>query len=496
MKFITAYRTPILIALIVLASGGAYWYVSSNRAPSFGTVAASTGTVTQSLDEPGTVDAENSAQLSFQTAGQITSLNVHEGQAIAAGTVLASLDTSALQAALDQANAGVAAAQARLDSLESGTRPEQIAINETAVTNTKASLGAAIGSAYAAADDAIHNQTDGMFTNPNRSNPVFQIQLVDTNMQNSIQNDRVKVGVSLAAWYAAMNATSSDPASLASTAVSTLSQIAAFLNEVALAVNTGQVSSLPASTIAAFKVNIVTARTEVNTTLTAVTAAQSAYLAAVDQLTLAQAGATSQDIEAQKAALLQAQAGASSAQVALQHAELIAPFSGTAENVTAKIGQVVTPGVPMVSLISANGIKFKAFVSEADVAKVKTGEQANVTLDAFGTDTVFPATVATVASVQTSVNGAPAYEVDLDFTNPASEIKDGLTGNAHIILGQHANVVEVPSRLVIQDGNQNYVLVEKGGQTSRQPVTIGLVGDDGMTEIVSGVNAGDSLTNF
>jgi hypothetical protein len=56
--------------------------------------------------------------------------------------------------------------------------------------------------------------------------------------------------------------------------------------------------------------------------------------------------------------------------------------------------------------------------------------------------------------------------------------------------------VVVPSRLVINDGNNYFVLVQQGSQSVKTPVQIGLVGDNGTTEITSGINVGDILTNF
>ena len=68
-----------------------------------------------------------------------------------------------------------------------------------------------------------------------------------------------------------------------------------------------------------------------------------------------------------------------------------------------------------------------------------------MTLDAYGTGTSFPATVTTVDSAETVVNGTPSYMVTLHFTNPDGRIKDGMTGSVHLVTAEHDNVVEVPS---------------------------------------------------
>jgi len=322
---------------------------------------------------------------------------------------------------------------------------------------------------------------------------------------NTIQNQRVQIGAALAAWYAALNATSTgfDPASLSAMATANLQQIQSYIDTIALVVNSANTSvSTPAATLAQYKGNIAAARAEIEGSNSAVSGNQSALTAAQNVLALAQAGSTPQTIAAQQAvvaqaqaAVAQAQAAATNAQVALDHASLVAPFSGTVQNLTAQIGQVVSPGSPMMTLINASGLKIETYVSEKDVTNIKPGEAAQVTLDAFGTGTTFPATVSTVDAAQTQVNGAAAYMVTLHFTNPDSQIKDGMTGNVHIIEAEHNNVIAVPSNLVINDNNAYFVLVQKGSAVEKVSVQVGLVGAS-TTEITSGLNVGDTINNF
>ena len=332
---------------------------------------------------------------------------------------------------------------------------------------------------------------------PSTNNPVFLVPTANSQTQNNIQSERVAIGGALAGWYNALNGTATSTTPLATIATNALTEIQSYVNTLALVVNGATPNStMTATVLAGYKVNVATARTEVTAAISALNGAETGLTNAQNALALAEAGATAQDIEAQAAAVLQAQAAATSAQVALGHAQLAAPFAGTVDNLTAKIGQVVAPGVAVVSLINNTGLKVQAYVSETDVAKIKVGDSANVTLDAYGTGTVFPATITAIASGETQINGSPAYQVTLHFVSPSSTIKDGMTGNAHIILGEHDNVLEVPSRLIINDGNQYFVLVQNGGTADRTQISTGLTGNDGMTEVTSGVGEGSTLVNF
>ena len=483
-----------LIGVVVIVTGtGAIWYVTTNHPPTFTSATATRGNVIASINEPGTVAAENNASLSFQEGGAIAHVYVTEGQTVNAGQVLADLSSASLQASVDQANAALAAAQANLDSLQAGTRPEQIAIDQTAVTNAQSSIGADVQTAYTAADDAIHNQTDNFFTNPRSNNPIFIVPTADTQQVNDIQSRRVAMETALSQWYVSLNS----PTGSVSTANTVLSQIQSYLDGVALAVNDATPNNtVTASILSGFKTNLSTARTEVGVAVTTLTNAEATLATSQNALALAQAGSTPQQIGAQEAAVAQAQAASAAAQVAFHNASLIAPFAGTVQELTAQVGQVVAPGVQLLSLVNNGGLKIQTYVSETDVSKIAQGDTAQVTLDAFGAGTQFPATVTTVGSAETQVNGTPAYLVELHFTNPQTQVKDGMTGNVHVILAEHDGVVEVPSRLVINNGGSYFVLIASPTGTVQRPVTIGLVGDNGMTEITAGINEGDTLANF
>jgi RND family efflux transporter MFP subunit len=495
--FFIKYYIVISVIVVVVAAGSIYWYLKSSTPPSFSTATVTRGNVISSIDLPGNVLSQDDTGLSFQEGGQIAQVSVSEGDVVSAGATLATLDQSALTAGVEQANAALAAAQAQLGEIASGTRPQQLQIDQGDVTNAQAALGASIEGAYTSADDAIQNQTDNFYLNPETNNPLLIIPVNDSQTQNDIQNDRVVIGTALNTWYLALTSTSTDPSTLASMSNSALQQVDSYLDTVALVINDLTPSSgLSAATIAQYKVDVVTARDEVTAAVNTLTAAESALQTAQSQLILAQAGATPQDIATQQAVVLEAQAALASAQVALSNATLVAPFSGTVQDLTAVVGQVVTPGAPVLTLVNNNGLKLTTYIPENDLGSIKIGDTADVTFDAYSTGTVFSATVQTIDSVETQVNGSAAYQVTLYFVNPDSRIQSGMTANVHIITAEDDNVLEVPSLLVINSGNNYFVLVKNGNAVQQVPVTIGIVGNNGMTEITSGLTEGEQITNF
>ena len=512
-KFVGVHIKAVAAVIILVVVVGAVWYVASSAEPPLGSYVIMQGNVAGSLDEPGTVVAVDKADLSFQEAGEIVHVYVKEGDAVSTGAAIADLDRASFETGVAQANAALSAAQVKLAELQTGATPQTIAVSqaslasaEQSLTNSYAGVVNTLNGAYASANDAVRTQLASFFSTPEGNDPQLTFSVNNSQVLNNIQNIRTSAGTDLNAWQANLANITPDSSgaildAALQNAMSSLSSIQNLMNESLTALT--DESSLSATTVATYKASATGGLTEVNAAVTNVSNAEQEIAsgkAAVQEaqagLNLTTASSTSQEIQEQQAAVAQAQAVAAAAQVALDNAALVAPFPGTVQDLTAQVGQVVSPGKPLLSVVNNGGLEVQAYVSESDVAKLKVGDAAAVTLDAFGIGTAFPATVTAIDSAETQVNGTPSYLVTLYFTNAEPQVKDGMTGNVHVILAEADNVVTVPTRLVLNNGNAYFVLVKtSSGGIEERPVQVGLVGD-GMTEITSGINQGDTLANF
>jgi len=129
-----------IVAVVVGGSVGAY-AAHGNAPDEYRTATAALGDVQQVLALSGTVDLSGRSDLSFGTSGTVATLSVGVGDKVTRGEVLARLDTTALKAAVTQANATLAAARA------------QLAKDEDAQTSTVTS-SASTGSTGATANTA------------------------------------------------------------------------------------------------------------------------------------------------------------------------------------------------------------------------------------------------------------------------------------------------------------------------------------------------------
>ncbi|WP_432239556.1 HlyD family efflux transporter periplasmic adaptor subunit [Herbaspirillum robiniae] len=107
-------KKPVIAALIVvvLIVAGAYWWLtrqSEREAP---------------LVLQGNVDIRQ-ISLAFEGSGRIAELRGEEGDKVAAGTILAVLDTTSLGLQADQAQAQIEVQQQNLERLRNGSRPQE-----------------------------------------------------------------------------------------------------------------------------------------------------------------------------------------------------------------------------------------------------------------------------------------------------------------------------------------------------------------------------------
>lgn len=145
-------RRVILIAAVVVLAAGAgigIWLGTSGTSGTGLTtttqvVTATTGTMKQTVSASGTIEPASEADLSFAVSGKVTAVDVSVGQAVTAGQVLATVDSSALQASADSAQASLTSAEAKLSSDESsGASTSQILSDKASVTSAQSQLTSA-----------------------------------------------------------------------------------------------------------------------------------------------------------------------------------------------------------------------------------------------------------------------------------------------------------------------------------------------------------------
>jgi HlyD family secretion protein len=482
----------IVLAIIVVVGFGVYFlFVKKSSSPPE-TFVAKRGIIMQEVSVTGKTKAAQDVDLAFEKIGKIALVNVQIGDKVFSGQTLVVQVNSDIAAQLEEARASVKEQEATLEELKKGTRPEEIQIQEVKVVNAKADLLDKIQDAYTKSDDAVRNKTDQLFSNSQSSTPVL---VFVSSLKQDLESSRVLIEFILNSWKSSLGALniSSDLNSYITSAESNLNQIKLFLGNISLAVNSLTAGAdLSQTTIDTYKSAVSTARANVNTAITNLTDAESTYLVEQNNLILEKAGSTPEQIAEQEAKVAQASANVKNYEAQLSKTILLSPINGVVTRQDAKVGEIVAANNVIVSVISSGGFELEANVPEADIAKVKVGDTAKVTLDAFGSDKAFEATVTKIDPGETIIEGVATYKTTFSFIKGDEGIKSGMTANIDILTAEKENVIVVPQRLVVSKDGEKFVRVLGDDGIVREiKVETGLRGSDGNIEIISGLSEGD-----
>ncbi|MBS1240968.1 MAG: secretion protein HlyD [Gemmatimonadetes bacterium] len=102
-----------------------------------------------------------------------------------------------------------------------------------------------------------------------------------------------------------------------------------------------------------------------------------------DQARLFEEGPRQEQIAAQRAVVAQAAATVDQADAFLAYAEVLAPFAGTISRRLREPGEVVSPGLPVLTLINPDDRWIRIYIREDQLGRVALGQAASIRIDTF-----------------------------------------------------------------------------------------------------------------
>ena len=533
------------VIIIVLVAGG-YFYFGREVASEYEYTVAKRGDLVQEVSVTGKVKPAEAVDLAFEKSGKVALVSADVGGKIKAGQILAQLEDSELKAQVAQVEASLESARAKLAELKKGAREEELRVAEVKVKNAETTLADArlnLENTRQKAEADLREDYDSALASSVKSLSIATHSLfVITDIQNArfAGYDQQSVGVAdvkAAAVAALLGAYGSGRASNdylsqlnggAKLAVgnaqiypanenidSALSLLKDALQKLKLALDAIPVLSTFTATESA---NLNTEKTNIANELSTISgkqqavevqkvinqnaiasaqasinAASGAFQSAKDELALKKAGSSVEAIAAQEAQVNEAEARLQASRAQLSKSVLQSPIDGVVTKQDAKAGEIVSANLPIISIISSTRFEIEANVPEADIAKVKIGDSARVTLDAYGNDVIFEAKVAEIDPAETMVEGVATYKTTLIFTKDDERVKSGMTANIDIETAKREGVVYIPRRATVKRDVDTIVFMAGGIQPAERVVKLGLVGSDGNVEITEGLSEGEQI---
>ena len=153
-------------------------------------------------------------------------------------------------------------------------------------------------------------------------------------------------------------------------------------------------------------------------------------------------------IDSAEKSLIQADANLQSAQLNVSYTKIKAPDDGVIVERKVDVGQTVQASMqtPSFFVLSTplEKLKLTASVDEAEIGKIRPGQEVRFTVDAYGQQP-FYGQVDAVRLNATNSNNVVTYPVWISVPNPDLKLRPYMTASLRIVLSTAANVIKVPN---------------------------------------------------
>jgi HlyD family secretion protein len=203
--------------------------------------------------------------------------------------------------------------------------------------------------------------------------------------------------------------------------------------------------------------------------------------------------------DAARADAQQSRAHVDAARASLTRTVLRAPFDGVVAKLTGELGEFSTPsppGIPTppaIDLIDDSCLYVTAPIDEVDVANVRVGQPAYITIDALP-NRRFDGHVRRVAPYVVDIEKqARTVDVEVEFKNRADvkALLVGYSADVEIILDARDDALRIPTQALLE-GNRVLTYSDNPGVLEERRVTTG-ISNWKYSEVRSGLRKGDRV---
>jgi len=202
-------------------------------------------------------------------------------------------------------------------------------------------------------------------------------------------------------------------------------------------------------------------------------------------------------LESLRAQVKQMEVALAQAETNLAYSYIRAPFDGYIAERNLDLGAYVTGAATststtsrgILSLHDVETVRTLIEVVEKDVPHVHIGHKAEVRAEAYP-DRVFQGTVTRV--VQALNRATRTMTVEVDLPNKDHLLKGGMFARVEVLVGKHADALQIPIDAVSRLEDMQYVYIVHEGKAERVPVEIG-IRDENRVEITKGLKGGEEV---
>lgn len=194
-----------------------------------------------------------------------------------------------------------------------------------------------------------------------------------------------------------------------------------------------------------------------------------------------------QDIRERQALLAQRRAEFDIARQQVSDTTLKAPFDGVVQERLVNVGQFLSGGSPVLTLVRVDPLRLRLEVPERQSALIQTGQPVRVSFEA-ATNT-YDARIVRVSPAL--IERTRMLVVEAELKNPGN-LRAGLFARAEIVVEQAVPALVIPADSLVTFAGTEKVLVVATNRALERPIVSGRR-QDGWIEVLKGLGAGEAV---
>jgi HlyD family secretion protein len=447
-------RWIIVILLVAATVAGVYQFVQwrerqeAEQLSSLQTVPAERGPLVATIGATGSVRPNQTAILTWQTTGTVEAVSVRVGDLVRGGEELARLKKTSLQQSIILAESELITAQKALEDLQQPASELALAQARQAITE---------------AEQVVRTATNRV---NNMQSPAPQVDI-----------DAAEANVALA-WNALEKArkdyepyeNKDENNLIRASLLSTLAHRQQEYNAAVRRLNNlkGTVNPL----------DLEAAENDLQVAQARLADARKHYEKLLH-------GADSEDIRG-------AETRIAAIEATLNLPYIMAPFRGTITQAQTQVGDQVSPGSIAFRLDDLSRLLVDVRISEVDINRVHTGQQAIMTFDGIlGKE--YRGIVIEVAQIGTATQGVVEFMVTVELDDADEAVRSGMTAAVNIVVSELSDALLVPNRAVRVQNGQRVVYILESGELKTVGITLGLSSDTTSEVLETELKVGDLI---
>ena len=339
----------------------------------------------------GTVISDSTAKITSNGSGRVTTVNFKQNDTVQAGAVIATLDNRTERLALNDARSALQAARSATSDVNSSV--EQA---ETAYRQAKRDVISSLQTNLSTRQQIVTAKIDPLYARPNSNQPGVRIGTgveVQTLIQFRIEENSVLQDLQTALTSVSVDSAGTEIEAIALEFDQSFLKFERYIDTI---ISTYQnirnrdrsKQDLADSQIISFtetKSSIISLRGGINSRISALEQARIALTQAQNNQLSNQDSRLSTDIA-------RAESAVRNAEIRLEDTVIRAPIAGDISSLNVTLGQVLSPGMELGTIINESNTSIEAFVTPAQRSSIAVGQTVTIN-ESLGTITRIASTV-------------------------------------------------------------------------------------------------------